>query len=79
MLADWIDSVYIDELGFSMTDPWELRHRYVDVMNRQLSLSSLVGQITDKAVDDNGLGKIDLLLRAQYERQAHVHILRILL
>jgi hypothetical protein len=68
-LADWIDSVYIDELGFSMTDPWELRHRYVDVMNRQLSLSSLVGQITDKAVDDNKLGKIDLLLRAQYERQ----------
>ena len=68
-LADWIDSVYLDELGFSMSDPWELRHRYVDVMNQQLSLSDLVGQLSDRAVDDNRLGKIDLLIRAQHERQ----------
>lgn len=68
-LAEWIDAVYVDELGFSMSDPWELRHRYVDVVNEQITLAELVGQLSDRAVDDNRLGKIALLARAQYERQ----------
>lgn len=68
-LAEWIDSVYIDELGTCLTDPWELRHRYVDVMNHQMTVRELVEELIGGGVDEHRLDQIDLLLKAQYERQ----------
>ncbi|MGB4595074.1 MAG: DUF3536 domain-containing protein [Anaerolineaceae bacterium] len=68
-LAEWIDEVYVDEVGSIMADPWELRHRYVEVMNNQVSLNDLVDELTDFRPDTSRLDKIGLLLKAQYERQ----------
>jgi len=68
-LAIWIDSVYENEIGSIMDDLWELRHRYTEVMNNQLSLRELFCVITGHEIDGIKLKQVDLLLRAQYERQ----------
>lgn len=68
-LAEWIDSIYLEVLSDTFTDPWELRHCYIEVMNNQVGLGELVEQLAHTAVGQTKLKQIELLTKAQYERQ----------
>ncbi|NLW71672.1 MAG: DUF3536 domain-containing protein [Chloroflexi bacterium] len=68
-LERWLDDVYLTALNYYFEDAWELRHRYIDVMDNQLTLRQLVNQLTIAEISEAELTRIDLLLKAQYERQ----------
>ncbi len=68
-LERWLDDVYLTALSYYFEDAWELRHRYIDVMDNQLTLRQLVNQLTIAEISEAELTRIDLLLKAQYERQ----------
>ena len=67
-IADWVDGVYLDIVSPLLPDPWELRHRFVEVMAHQTSLSKLWQEVGGKTEDFND-ERMTLLMRAQYERQ----------
>lgn len=68
-LADIIDGHYLSSIQPFLDDPWELRHRYIDVILGETTLSNLLKDLTGKAFTDAQLARLDLLMRAQVERQ----------
>lgn len=68
-IAKWLDQAYFDELSAFVSDPWELRHRYVQVINGQKSIQQLIAELSDKTLTVVEEEKIRLLLKAQFERQ----------
>lgn len=68
-LAQAIDKEYLSVLGSLLPDPWELRHRYIEVIHGQVTLEDLVNLLTGQEIDARTVSKIEFLLRAQYERQ----------
>jgi len=68
-VAEVVDACYLDTFGRDLSDPWELRHRYIDVILCRTSLSELLYELTGRAWGPEELARADLLLRAQYERQ----------
>lgn len=68
-IAEWIDRAYEDVLIGYMEDPWELRHRYVDVILGQISIEKLIKQFCGCVLSEEENQRIAWLLRAQYERQ----------
>jgi alpha-amylase/alpha-mannosidase (GH57 family) len=68
-LGDALDAEYLSVLQPLLADPWELRHQYIRVIHGEVNLQNLVETLKQSAVSSEDLEKINLLLRAQYERQ----------
>jgi alpha-amylase/alpha-mannosidase (GH57 family) len=50
-------------------DPWELRHQYIQVILGQKTLEELLESLWGKTLGEDALQQVNLLLRAQFERQ----------
>lgn len=68
-VAEAIDTEYLNEWDDCLEDPWELRHRYIEVVHQEASLEDIVKEVTGQSVSGKSLDRIHTLLRAQYERQ----------
>jgi hypothetical protein len=68
-LAVSIDIVYADALWALGIDPWRLRDLYIHVILGELSIIDLVNQAAGRFLDGEEIQRIDLLLKAQRERQ----------
>jgi alpha-amylase/alpha-mannosidase (GH57 family) len=68
-IANAIDEVYVNEISAYVEDPWELRHRYIHVLQGQTSLEDLASDMAGRHLDPAELDKISTLLCAQNERQ----------
>ncbi len=68
-IAEWIDAAYLDLAAPYFNDPWELRHRYSDVLTGKTTRVNLIEELCDRPMNKARLAQMDLLLKAQYERQ----------
>jgi hypothetical protein len=68
-IAAAIDEQYLEVAGRYFNDPWELRHQYIHVVHGTATLEELVLSLVDHPVTGSALHELNLLLRAQYERQ----------
>ncbi len=68
-LADWLDEVFYNTVMQYVRDPWELRHRYIRLMNGQKTLDEIVQDILIQPLDEHGKEVLTLMLKSQYERQ----------
>ncbi len=68
-IAAAIDSQYLIAVGHSLQDPWVLLYRYIEVLHGRISLRGLVEDVFDHNVTDEELHRLDLLLRAQLNKQ----------
>ena len=68
-IAAALDADYAAAVRSIVPDPWELRHRYIDVLLGTVSLEELVMELTGRPVDAGQMRNVDLLLRSQFERQ----------
>jgi alpha-amylase/alpha-mannosidase (GH57 family) len=68
-LADEIDRLYVDITTQYVQDPWELRHRYIHVIHGAQTLDNLFRNLTGKQASKTALYELNLVLRAQFERQ----------
>lgn len=69
IVADAIDEIFYEELAPYLSDPWELRHNYLDVINHILSPQEYITGRIDNPLNEDEIRKIELLLVAQYECQ----------
>lgn len=68
-IATEVDEVYYHEAMAIVPDPWELRHRYIEVLQDQTTVEDLASDLAGKHLDEDVIHKLDILLRAQNERQ----------
>jgi alpha-amylase/alpha-mannosidase (GH57 family) len=68
-LATEIDRLYLDIAGQYVEDPWELRNQYIHVIHGTQTLNDLFSSIAGKQANRSALYELNLILRAQYERQ----------
>lgn len=68
-IAKEVDTHYLRVLSPLMENPWELRHQYIHVLHKNLSVEELIRSKIHQPLDKDMIRKIDLLLKAQYERQ----------
>jgi alpha-amylase/alpha-mannosidase (GH57 family) len=68
-LAQQLDLVYLDTLKPILKDPWELRHRYIQVLHGQKQLVELLAELGSPSLSSAMLSRIEVLLAAQVERQ----------
>lgn len=68
-LAEALDNLYEDMLKPFVTDPWELRDRYIHVLLGEISLEALLSEMRGRPLKTNQLKSIQLMLEAQRERQ----------
>jgi alpha-amylase/alpha-mannosidase (GH57 family) len=70
LLAEAIDEQYLLAVVPHLPDdPWELRHRYIEVVLGETSAEQLITAVTCKQLPQQEVRKISYLLRAQFERQ----------
>jgi hypothetical protein len=67
--AKMLDKLYLDALTPLFADPWELRHRSVDVLLGRMTLPALCAELAYKPLTPKELELVQDLLSAQYERQ----------
>ncbi len=80
--ADWKSHYYSNEdpgrlVGSSfhetmdqyLREPWELRHRYIKLMNGQRSLDEICEDLLLQPLDEQAREILGLMLKSQYERQ----------
>lgn len=68
-IAMAIDEIYMNEIAPIIADPWELRHRYIYVLQGQTTLEDLASDMAGRHLEPDVLSKISGLLCAQNERQ----------
>lgn len=68
-LGNSLEEVYLETLKPLTKHPLELRHRYVHVMNGQVSMEDLLATFISSKLSTTQTANITLLLEAQYERQ----------
>ncbi|MBN2149056.1 MAG: DUF3536 domain-containing protein [Anaerolineales bacterium] len=68
-LADSLDELYLGALRGLAVDPWQLRNRYIYVIQGRISLRDLLAELAGKFVEGDQFERIRLLLMAQWERQ----------
>lgn len=68
-VGDIVNDVYLSYLSDKISDVWELRHRYVDVLLNKITENELLDQLLPINRDSDTDSNIITLLRAQYERQ----------
>ena len=64
-----LDRLYQDAIRPFISDPWELRNRYIHVILGQISVRELIEGMAGMALTSGQLRRIHLLLEAQRERQ----------
>jgi alpha-amylase/alpha-mannosidase (GH57 family) len=67
--AVMLDTLYMQTLSPIFSDPWELRHRYIEVLWGKRTLQDLCYQLSGRRLTPTELNIIQDLLSAQYERQ----------
>lgn len=68
-IAAEIDKIYEQILSAYLPDPWQLRHHYISVINKQISETEYIRQNVPYSLDEQETARIALLLSAQFERQ----------
>ena len=69
-IATLIDNTYLRMLKpYKLEDPWELRHCYIEVVCKRMSMDDLLQQVIGAALNDTEKMMFSRLLAAQYERQ----------
>jgi alpha-amylase/alpha-mannosidase (GH57 family) len=68
-IAAAVDEQYFGALKDSIPDPWTLLYRYIEVLHGKVSFHDLLKDVFRRAVDQEELQKMDLLLRAQLNKQ----------
>lgn len=68
-LSQALDDLYLQTVRSDIPDPWEMRHRYIQVMLGSMSIEELVSEMAGRRVSPERLVQIHLLLEAQRERQ----------
>lgn len=69
LLAESIDEQFEKSLRVYNVDPWKMRNQYIDVILRKRTISDWLRSSGMQAESPNNLQKMELLFRAQYERQ----------
>lgn len=67
-IATEIDELYLREVSPLLAQPWELRHRYIYMLQGQTSLEDLASDLAGRHLESDILQKLSLLMRAQNER-----------
>jgi len=67
--AEMLDTLYIQTLSPIFPEPWELRHRYIEVLWGKRTLQDLCYQLSGRRLSPMELNTVQDLLSAQYERQ----------
>lgn len=68
-IAAAIDEQYLAAVQPYLDDPWELRHRYIEVLCLQKTTRELIDLLCRRSPDGETAKRIDFLLAAQFERQ----------
>ncbi len=68
-LGGEIDRIYLDMTAGLIRDAWELRHDYIQVVLGQVSAEELIQAHAVRTLDAEQVRGLDLILRAQFERQ----------
>jgi hypothetical protein len=69
LIATAVDEQYLKIMQPRMADPWEIRHRFIEVLSNQLSVEELFFSSVGRRAEGNELQQVELLLLAQYDRQ----------
>jgi len=67
--ALWLDDIYLNALKPLFSDPWELRHRFIDVLLGKITLQELCTELASHDLNQAQLNLVQDLLSAQFERQ----------
>jgi len=67
-LTEQIDEEYMAEMVRYTDQPWEVRHRYIDVLHGKLSFEALCGELFRISPTPDQMQRAQHLLRAQVER-----------
>jgi hypothetical protein len=68
-IAQAVDEQYLKCLSGYTDTPWELRHRYVSVLTGEVDAAELIRHSLGEDIRAAEMEKIQILLKAQYERQ----------
>jgi alpha-amylase/alpha-mannosidase (GH57 family) len=68
-IALLVDEQYELAVQSYLSDPWELRHRYIETLQGQISPRDLIRSLLSRRVTEEHIREIELLLNAQYERR----------
>lgn len=68
-IGEWLDAAFIDVAAPLFPELWELRHRYIDVINGRMTTVELCQELSKGRWRSDQLPRIEDLLSAQYERQ----------
>jgi alpha-amylase/alpha-mannosidase (GH57 family) len=68
-LAEELDGLYLEVASPIISDPWELRNRYIHVLLGQTTTEDLIEDMAGKALTSQQIHRIHLMLEAQRERQ----------
>ncbi len=68
-IAEAVDEQYFKVLQPMVPDPWELRHRFIDVLCNQMSVAELFASEAGRQASEAELQQVELLLGAQFDRQ----------
>lgn len=68
-IAALVDEQYLLGTQAHVQDPWELRHEYIHVVLGEVKPAELIRSQASQKLDAEIIQSIEILLRAQYERQ----------
>lgn len=68
-LAGGIDGLYLDVVKAHVSDAWELRNRYIDVILGKCTAEELISSFATSTLNSDQMRRIHLMLEAQRERQ----------
>jgi hypothetical protein len=68
-LAGEVDGLFLEMVKPYISNAWELRNRYIDVILGKCSAEELIGAFTASALTSDQMRRIHLMLEAQRERQ----------
>jgi hypothetical protein len=68
-LASGLDQLYVEAVRPYISEPWELRNRYIRVMLRQVQIEELLAEMAGRRLPKEAAARLHLLLEAQRERQ----------
>ncbi len=69
LLANELDQMYLTVTQPFFKDPWELRNRYIHVMLGEMRIDTLLGEMSERPLNDDEINRVHLILEAQHERQ----------
>jgi hypothetical protein len=68
-LGALIDNHYFNVMTRWFTDPWEIRHQYIQVVLEKIAIDDFILSLANRSPDKDDIQKIKYLLSAQFERQ----------